>query len=320
MAEMLRNPDTSRTAIAHGFSKLGKKAMWIAIAAMAIATMAGGAATAPGWLRPDAEAERQLEAGIHREMVLGDLKGAIERYRAIPGHAASKAVEARALFQIGQCQEKLGRRSEALSTYRRVVAEYRGSDWAARAQAKLADFDDNSSGPRNLKFEDGEVGKVPPGWQVWALPREAKYLAELRRTGCHSGVGCAVVLVPSNAPQPSGYMGQSFNAAPYRGRTVRLRAWLRLEPRPPGDLINSWLRMEKPPAEDSAQMRLSVDRDNNRAGFFDNMENRPVRSAEWKSCEIVGTIDEDARFIEIGVMSIGRGRAWVDDVSFEIVK
>jgi hypothetical protein len=292
--------------------------MWMAIPVMT--TMMLAAASPSGWQQPEAEAERQLEAGIHREMVLGDLKGAMDQYRAILGNTAgSKAVSARALFQIAQCQEKLGQRREALGTYRRVAAEYRGTDVAAGAQAKLADFDENAPGPRNLKFEDGEVGKVPPGWIVLALPREAAYLAELRRTGCRSGVGCAVVLVPSNAPRPLGYLMQSFNAAPYRGMTVRLRAWLRLEPRPPGDLVTSWLRMESP-EKDSAQMWLSVDRENHRSGFFDNMDDRPVRSAEWTRCEIAGAIDGDARFIDIGVMSIGRGRAWVDDVSFEIVK
>jgi hypothetical protein len=291
------------------------KSMW-----MAIPVMMAAAASLPGWQQPEAEAERQLEAAIHREMVLGDLKGAMEQYHALLGHAAeSKGVAARALFQIAQCQEKLGQRREALATYRQVAAEYRGTEVAAGAQAKLADFDLNSPGPRNLKFEEGEVGKVPPGWFVPALPREAAYLAELRRTGCRSGVGCAVVLVPSNAP-PFGYLMQSFNAAPYRGMKVRLRAWLRLEPRPPGDLVTSYLRLEASPAEDSAQMRLSVDRGNHRSGFFDNMDDRPVRSAEWTRCEIVGTIDDDARFIDIGVMSIGRGRAWVDEVSFEVLK
>lgn len=286
---------------------------------MTIAAMAALGAAA-GWQQPEADVERELQAGIYREMVLGDLKGAIGQYRAIWGHpSGSKSVEAQALFQTAQCQAKLGRRTDAVATYRRVSAEYRGTDWAARAEAKLAHFEDNLPGPRNLKFEEGEAGKVPPGWQVWAVPREGEYLAELRRTGCRSGVGCAVVLVPSNDP-PFGYMGQSFNAAPYRGRTVRLRAWLRLEPRPPGDLFTSWLRLEAPPSEDSAQMRLSVDRGNHRSGFFDSMEDRPVRSSQWTSCEISGTIDDDARFIDIGVWSIGRGRAWVDDVSFEIVK
>jgi hypothetical protein len=302
--------------MAHRFFMLWRRGMW-----MAIPVIVAAAASLPGWPQPAAEAERQLEAGIHREMVLGDLKGAIEQYRAVLGHAGgAKAVEAHALLQMAQCQEKLGRRTEALATYRRVTAEYRATAWAGLAEAKLAEADDNSPGPRNLKFEEGEVGKVPPGWFVPALPREAAYQAQLRRDGCRSAVGCAVVLVPSNAPRPLGYLMQSFNAAPYRGRTVRLRAWLRLEPRPADDLVTSYLRVEAPPAEDRAQMVLSVDRQNHRSGFFDNMDDRPVRSAGWTRCEITGAIDDDARFIEIGVMSIGRGRAWVDDVSFEIVK
>jgi hypothetical protein len=131
------------------------------------------------------------------------------------------------------------------------------------------------------------------------------YMAELRRVGCRSGIGCAVVLVPANAPRPFSQLMQSFSAAPYRGMTVRLRAWLRVEAAQP---------------DDRAQMRLSVDRAGHQNGFLDNMDDRPVRSAEWTLCEITGKVDADATFIEIGIMSIGRGRVWADDVSFEIVK
>ena len=124
------------------------------------AMMAAASVSLPGWQLPEADADRQLEAGIHREMVLGDLAGAIAQYRGILEHTSSKAIAAQALFHIAGCQEKLGRRSEALATYRRVAAEYRGAQVAAGAQAKLADFDDNAAGPRNLKFEDGEEGKA----------------------------------------------------------------------------------------------------------------------------------------------------------------
>jgi len=287
---------------------------------MAIPTLMAAAAALPVWQQPETESERQLEAALHRQIVLGDLKGAIAQYRAIAGRPASQAVAARALFQMAQCQEKMGLRPEALATYRRVAVEYATvTELAAGARSKLADFDGSTPGPRNLRFEEGEIGQVPPGWFVPTLPREAAYVAELRRSGCRSGVGCAMVLVPSNAPRPFGDLMQSFNAAPYRGRTVRLRAWLRLEPRPPGDLVNSWLRGEST-TDDRAQMRLSVDRQNHRTGFFDNMDDRPVRSAEWTLCEISGKVDEDAQFIEIRIMCIGRGRVWVDDVSFEIVR
>jgi hypothetical protein len=85
---------------------------------------------------------------------------------------------------------------------------------------------------------------------------------------------------------------------------VRLRAWLRLEAAKPDDRAQMWLR---------------VDRENRGNGFFDNMDGRPVRSAEWTRCEITGKVDDDANFIEIGIMSVGSGKTWADDVSFDVV-
>ncbi len=254
--------------------------------------------------KPDTEV--QLEAAIHREVVVGDLRGAMEQYRAILAQTSPpRAVAARALLQLGHCQEKLGQKREAFNTYRRLVSDYNDqAEVAGLGRSRLADWAESLPAPRNLKFEEGVVGKVPPGWFVLALPKDADYLAELRRTECRSGIGCAVLMVPANAPRPLSYLMQSFGAAAFRGKTVRLRAWLRLE------AVGQ---------DDRAQMWLSVDRERHRSGFFDNMDDRPVRSGAWTECEIVGRINDDAAFIDIGVMSIGRGRVWVDDVSFEVV-
>lgn len=213
--------------------------------------------------------ERRLEAAIYREAVLGDLPGAMEEYKALTGKPGE--VSARAAQQLAGCQEKLGQ---------------------------------GFPGPRNLDFTEGVVGKKPPGWIVPVLRKDENYFAELRRSGCRTNPSCAVVLVPANASRPFSTIMQSFSAVPYRGKTVRLRAWMRVE------AVNR---------DDGAQMRLSVDRENHKNGFFDNMDDRPVRSAEWTRCEITGYVDEDARFIEIGMMSVGRGRVWVDDVSFEVI-
>jgi len=175
---------------------------------------------------PDPEA--QLEAAIHREVVEGNLSGAVDAYRSLAARAGTpRPLAAREYPQIGLCQEKAGQRKEAYDTYRRLVTDYGDqAEIVALAKTKL----DAWSGPRNLKFEEGVVGKVPPGWFVPALPKDADYLAELRRGEvCHSKTNCAVVLAPRNVPRPVGNLMQSFSAAAYRGRTVRLRAWLRLE-------------------------------------------------------------------------------------------
>ena len=237
------------------------------------------------------DSDMRLEAAIHREVVIGDLKGAIEEYKSILD-AGSKESAARALLQIGQCLEKLGRHTEAQEAYRRIVRQYADqAETVDRARGWLDSF----PGPRNLQFEQGAPGKAPPGWFVTAPPKDADQWAELHRTGCRSNRGCAVVRTPENAPIRVSGLEQTFSATAYRGKTVRLTAWIRMEGGDP---------------EDRAQMWLSVDR-------AEGLTDQPVRSVNWTRCEIVTRIDEDATSIRFGFMSFGRGRAWVDDITVE---
>jgi hypothetical protein len=251
------------------------------------------------------DAARKLEGAIHREIVAGDLPGAIEIYKGIAADPASPhGLAARALLQLGQCQEKLGQRREAHATYTRLLRDFADeSDTAAQARTRLAGWTDALPGPRNLRFEEGDLAKVPPGWFVPALEKTTGSLAELHRKGCRTG-GCAVVVAPATAPGGVGNLMQSFSAAAYRGKTVRLRAWLKVEAAAP---------------EDRAQLWLHVLRPNGKPGFLDNMDDRPVRPADWTACEIVAEIDSDAQFLDFGVTAIGRGRVWVDEVTFDIV-
>lgn len=266
--------------------------------------LAMGAFALAALAQTGADGARQLEAAIHREIVLGDLKGAIEAYRGVLSlQGAGRSVSARALFQIGQCQEKLGNRAAAEDVYRRVEEDYGDQEQAVIARARLAQWEEAVSGPRNLRFTEGTPGKWPPGWTVLVLPKDMDFVAPLQRKGCR-GESCVVIQSPPNAPSPYVAMMQTLLAPAYRGKTVRLRAWM---------------RVENAQADDHGQMFLSVSRANHRTGFFDNMDDRPVRSAQWTLCEIVGTMDADAQFIDFGFMSFGKGRVWVDGVSFDVV-
>jgi hypothetical protein len=258
-------------------------------------------------LAAQSDGERQLETAVYRETVMGDVPAAIGMYRAILAQKGiARPVAARALWQLGQCQEKLGQRREAHATYARVAREYAAeSAIAAQARGKLAGWSDALPGPRNLRFEEGDPGKTPPGWFVPQVEKISGSLAELRRKGCRSTAGCAVVIAPATATAPDSVTNlmQSFRAAAYRGKTVRLRAWVRVEAGGPGDRAQMWLHVNRP---------------NGKVGFMEDMDGHPVRAAEWTSCEIVAEIDSDAEFVDFGVRSMG-GRVWVDDVSFDIV-
>jgi hypothetical protein len=248
---------------------------------------------------------QQLEAAIHREVITGDLAGAITAYRALTSAPGTpRPVTARALLQLGQCREKLGQRREAHAIYTRLIRDFASEpEIATQAKTRLAGWTDALPGPRNLRFEEGEPGKVPPGWFVPTLERTTGSLAELHRKGCRAEGSCAVLIAPATAPGSSGNLMQSFSAAAYRSKTVRLRAWVRVEAGSP---------------EDRAQLWLRIDRPSGKASFFD-LEDRAIRPDNWTAGEIVAEIDADAQFLAFGVTATGRGRVWVDDVTFDVV-
>lgn len=269
-----------------------------------VALLASVSAVAWSASNTGTDAERRLEAAIQQEIVLGDLKGAMAQYQIVVREAATKGSVSRALYRYARCLEKLERRTEAHDVYMRVMRDFDDQPEAALARARLTDWEYSVSTPANLDFEQGIPGKLPDSWFVPALPDEADHWAQLRRNGCMNRNSCAVVLVPENAPVHVGNLMQSFKATAYRGKTVRLSAWLRL------DLIA---------ADDRGQMWLSIDRRGDKKGFFDDMSDRAIRTSDWTFSEIQARVDQDATFIKFGVMSIGRGRVWVDHVSFAVV-
>jgi ketosteroid isomerase-like protein len=151
----------------------------------------------------------------------------------------------------------------------------------------------------NLRFTEGLNG-----WIVPAASSSAGYSAEARADGCRS-TACAVVVAPAEPPALGlGNLQQSFDAAAYRGKTVRLRAWLRVEGNDPSARAQLWLRVDLP---------------GGRLGFFDTMGDRPVTSRQWQACEITGEVAADAKTISLGVLSRGKGKVWADGAVFEIL-
>ena len=115
------------------------------------------------WIAPFAGAQKAsrpevaLEAAAKKELVEGDLKGAIDLYqRMVTQYSRSdRAAVAKALLRMGQCYEKLGS-AEARKAYERVLKEYGDQkDALNEARARLA-----------------AIGAAAPGTlttrQVWA--------------------------------------------------------------------------------------------------------------------------------------------------------
>lgn len=131
--------------------------------------------------------------------------------------------------------------------------------------------------PVNLDFEQGVIGQLPTGWK--SPTRSVGYAAETVETLPRTGSKTAVLRSEPNAKvyaRTFGNLTQAVDAAPFRGKRVRLRGAVRVEPGEGGGRAYLWMR---------------VDRPNEKNGFFDNMNERPITAGEWRYYEIVGDVD-----------------------------
>lgn len=109
----------------------------------------------------------------------------------------------------------------------------------------------------------------------------------------------AAVMPPTNTTGFTAF-AQVIPAAPYQGKTIRLRARVRASNADSG-AAGLWVR---------------VDRPNMTMGFFDNMQDRPIRSAAWREYEIRGPVAADATNIYAGLITNGAVTAEYD--SFDL--
>jgi C-terminal processing protease CtpA/Prc len=169
--------------------------------------------------------------------------------------------------------------------------------------AALAAVSFAQSGPRNLDFEEGQPGEVPPGW---VAPKNITgYVVKLTAENPKAGKYCAEVdFAGADKPSPFGNLMQSFDGKPYRGKRVRFRAAVKTSPEAAGGRAQMWFR---------------VDRSDHSMGFFENMGDRPIQAVVWQYFDITGDVDSDADRINIGLMLFGTGKAWIDDVSFDVL-
>lgn len=96
-------------------------------------------------------------------------------------------------------------------------------------------------------------------------------------------------------------LAQTVPAVDLRSKRIRLRARARVtEPDKPG----------------SAGLWLRVDRSPQVVGFFDNMQDRPIRHTEWREYAIEGPVADDASAVAFGALVSGSAPAEFD--AFEL--
>ena len=163
---------------------------------------------------------------------------------------------------------------------------------------------------RNASFEDAEFrayqseSQPIPGWFFPTPCRDAGYRVEIDSLERFDGRRSAVIDCRVEQPGLIGNLMQTLDATGYRNKTVRLTAALRADVADDGGQVQMWLRI------DDEDMGI---------GFFDNKEDRPVRTIDWQYVEIVARVPRNAQFINFGAYLRGSGTAWIDDFQLEVM-
>jgi hypothetical protein len=151
---------------------------------------------------------------------------------------------------------------------------------------------------------------LPPHWYVSGTnPPQAKmdYSGELDHSVAYEGTSSGLLRSNSSTAQ-SGTLMQMSSASPYRGKKIKLKAFLRS--RDVTRRAGLWIRAD---GADGATVAF-------RNCFSGRARSSFVRNdTDWREAEISLDIPDTAVSLSYGVLMEGSGSVWIDNVSFESV-
>jgi hypothetical protein len=144
-----------------------------------------------------------------------------------------------------------------------------------------------------------------PGW--WhAGNNRTGFDVSLDRQVRHDGRASARLASRVKSPTGFGSLMQVSDALDFRGKRVRLSAWLKADG--VAGHAGLWMRVDGPAQDPTKPLAVDV------------MADRPVvGTRDWQRYEIVLDVPHDATDIAFGAHTSGEGAIWVDDFRFEDV-
>ena len=154
--------------------------------------------------------------------------------------------------------------------------------------------------PNNLSILDIDVG-VPTSWLE--VGRNAITYAVGTETHAHSGRYALAIASNDTSQARFAGVGQFVKADAYRGKRVRLTAWVR-QLNVVGTDVGLWMRVDGPGTIEG----------------FDNFSTRSLSgTSDWHQVSVVLDVPDDAEGIAFGALMSGSGEFLVDDMTFEVI-
>ena len=144
----------------------------------------------------------------------------------------------------------------------------------------------------------GRRNNDPEGWFSHQHAGTLSYRFTLDTTNPRSGARS--LRIENIGPEPYGAITQAIDGRPYRGKTVKLSAWMRTQ-----GTENAALTL----AAMSGGIPLA----------HNFMSEKPVKGTTgWARYTITLPMPPATEFVEVGAMIQGKGSVWFDDVEVEV--
>lgn len=154
-----------------------------------------------------------------------------------------------------------------------------------------------ASQPSTIDFSGGIAG-----WGLWGTDRQEYVIGvdpTVKRQGVPSGS------LRSTAPDPTGFgtLARAFVPDSYRGKRVRMTGTVK------ADSVENW-----------AGLWMRVDGPQQQTLSYDNMQGRPITGTrDWQAYTIVLDVPQQSALVSVGVLVVGKGQIWLNDVRFDVV-
>lgn len=161
--------------------------------------------------------------------------------------------------------------------------------------------------PVNMSFEEAPEtpGGPPPGW--WFIQHAGPPSFEFVLDDRITKDGKKSLRIRRTGTQPFGLVSQRIAAEHYRGKRVRLSAFLRLEN------VESYGRGAWRDMSGAVLMLRSQ-------GVLDDMRDRPLRGTKpWTKVSVEIDVPPGAGSLEFAPMLSGTGTLWATDFKLEVV-
>lgn len=144
---------------------------------------------------------------------------------------------------------------------------------------------------------------LPKGW-FKAGSKPKSYVMDIDKGAGQDGKD--VFTIKSIKKKIKGFGNIMQNSLPEKYLSKKVRMSCFVKSKDVADWAGMWLRIDQTGSD--------------RMLGFDNMQNRPIKgTTEWTKYEIVLYVPSKATNLAYGVMLIGTGQIWFDNITFEIV-